>query len=185
MPTPTHIDLKTIAVGCVYLLTNKATLYFPSTARSHPSHRVVVDLANRPLFRESDRAYFPFFVWWGAWHEAVVPVLDNKDVQVIVRTNTSLRVHQNRTVIGLGHYKTLIAKVQDYLTDSFVTAGYLPTSFSPEATASAVQDALPPVVLPEGEPLVLNPLGPVGPDVDDLYHPDGTPRLSYNIVDAG
>jgi len=186
LPT-THFDLRTIAVGCVYLLLNKATLYFPGTNRSGPSHKVIVDLGSKTLLRPSDRVYFPFFVYWGAWHDAVKPVLDDKAVQVIVRDNPSLRVQLNKSLIDHQQYDELLSLMERRLLDSFARTGYLPIELSPtvtaeeeleEATTSEASDT------PDGEPIVQNPAGPTGPDVDNLYWPDGTKKLVYNIVDA-
>lgn len=173
-------NIKQISVGCLYLLTNKATLYFPGSDRSKPSGRVVVDLATKGLYRESDRAYFPFWLGWAVWHDAIVPVLENKDVRVIVTGNPSLRVHQNKALLSLGLYDELIEKISSYLVRSLVAHGYLPSKFAPviESESSLAKSCPGPSVVDWSR-------GPDGiPQVDPgLTHPDGTPKQEYPIVD--
>jgi len=172
-----HFDLRTLAVGCLYLLTNRATLHFPGSDVSKPSGKVVVDLTAKPLFRDGDRVYFPFFVYWGAWHEAVVPVLENKDVQSFVRDNPSLRVHSNFILLELGQYDVYIRKLEEYLKDSLCAAGYIPCETEEEP---GIPETCPPAPTP-----VSYPSHPSGPDADAFYHPDGTPKLTYKVVDVG
>lgn len=172
-------NLERLAVGCLYLLTNKATLEFPSTSRAHPSFEVVVNRTPGQLFRSGDWVYFPFSVDTGVWHQAVVPVLENKDVRFYVRDNPTLRVQANVVLLYTDDFGTLITKIEAYLRESFVQAGYLPATYSTVAAMEAeapvgpvedIEDGGEPIVYPT----VLDP---------DLYHPDGTPKLSYRVVD--
>jgi hypothetical protein len=175
--------VRTLAVGCLYLLTDKATLEFPGSSRSHPSGRVVVNITPNSLYRSGDRAYFPFWVYWGLWHEAVIPVLEDKDVQIIVTDNPSLRVHQNLAYLQLGQPEELVDKIEWYLKKSLVETGWLPASCAGlEETGETTLPAVCPTPPTEKN---WNPDGPTGPDVSDLFHPDGTPRLIYNVVDGG
>jgi hypothetical protein len=173
-------ELRRLAIGCLYLLTNKATLEFPTTTRAHPSFFVLVNRTPRTMFRSGDHVYFPFMVGTHLWHQAVVPVLENKDVQVIVGDNPSLRVRPNYDLITLEQYDTLIRKIETYLRDSMVDTGYLPA----EARSTYEQEQNAPVGPtepdPAGDPIDYDPTGVVDPDVQ---HPDGTPKLSYNVVD--
>ena len=178
MTDPLHFHLRTLAVGCVYLLTNRATLEFPGSEIAKPSDRVVVNLTARGLFRDGDRVYFPFSVYWGAWHEAVVPVLKDKDVQVIVRDNPSLRVQQNAYLLSHGQVDVLIEKIEWYLRRSLCAAGYIPCDQQETET-------LPGSCPPAPTEINYTPTGPTGPDVNTVNHPDGTPKLTYKIVDAG
>ena len=186
-----HYNIKQIATGCLYLLTNKATLHFPGSDRSKPSREVVVDMATMGPYRSSDRTYFPFKLGWAVWHEAIVPVLESKDVQVIVVDNPSLRVHQNKILISLELYDELVRKIEAYLLDSLVAHGYLPSIFAPLPEPVEEPDASCPVP----SQVVWNPSAPPGtpggppnPDGtpvvdDDTTHPDGTPKQEYPIVD--
>jgi hypothetical protein len=172
-------NLERLAVGCLYLLTNKATLEFPTTSRAHPSFEVVVNRTPGTMFRSGDWVYFPFSVETGVWHQAVVPVLENKDVQVYVTDNPSLRVFPNLILITIEQVEDLISKIEAYLRESFVSAGYLPAGFSQEAVQEAGAPEGPAVDADDGgEPIVYPET--VDPD---LYHPDGTPKLSYRVVD--
>lgn len=167
--------LTSLATACLYVLTNRANLYFPQSSRSHPSPTVVVDLTPKPPYRGGDRAYFPLIVGWAVWHEAVTPVLLNPDVQFLTRDNVGLRQRQNTDLLALGEFNTLIAKLKDYLRSSLIEHEYMPPDPPSE---NAVQGPL--HEEPAGAPIVLPPVpSPV------FYHPDGTPRLTYNIVDAG
>lgn len=171
--------MRQIATGCFYLLTNKGTLHFPGSDRSKPSKDVVVDLATSSPYRDSDRTYFPFKLGWAVWHDAIVPVLESKDVQVLVVDNPSLRVHQNSILVRLGLYDELIAKIESYLLDSLVTHGYLPAEFGTgTVTVEETSSTCPP---PPSE-VVWNPQVPVTDP--NLTHPDGTPKQSYPVVDT-
>jgi hypothetical protein len=177
-----HVDVRTLAVGCLYLLTNRATLEFPGSSRSHPSGKVVVNITPGGFYRHGDRAYFPFWVYWGLWHEGVVPVLENKDVQVIVTDNPSLRVNVNLSYLQFGQVDVLINKIEWYLKKSLVETGWLPASCAGfEEVEEEILSTCPPAPAEKN----WNPLGPTGPDVQNLFHPDGTPRLVYNVVDGG
>lgn len=184
-----EVDLTGLSVGCLYLLTNQAVLTFPTSTRAHPSFQVMIDrgaAATRNLYRQSDRVYFPFFVNWNVWHEAVVPVLLNKDVQVMVADNPSLRVHPNLTLIVLEDYDGLLDRLSAYLIDSLIAAGFLPPETDPfhgdvlEAEANAPADG----GSGDGDPIVPNPDTPAGTVDLEFYHSDGTLKLSYNVVDA-
>jgi len=179
-PVVSHFDTRTLAIGCLYLLTNKATILFPGSSRAHPSLQVVVDLATHGAFRDADIVRFPFWVYWGVWHDAIVPVLHDKDVQVIVTSNPSLRVWQNQVLLNLKQYDELISKIESYLIASLVKAGYLPGDFNPtEPPPPEVPETCPP------EPLGVNwnPQGTVNPDTTALLHPDGSSKLTYKVVD--
>jgi len=169
--------LRQIAVGCFYLLTNKATLYFPGSDRSKPSRTVVVDMATSGPYRDSDRTYFPFKLGWAVWHEAIVPVLENKDVQVIVRENPSLRVHQNKILVTLELYDELVQKIEAYLLASLAEWGYIPESYLPPEVEE------PDGTCPAGPTEVTwNPSAPETVDPESV-HPDGTPRQIYQTHD--
>jgi len=178
-----HVDTRTLAVGCLYLLVNKATLEFPGSNRAAPSGKVVVNLTPGGIYRPGDRAYFPFWVYWGLWHEAVVPVLEDKDVQVIVTDNSSLRVHVNLALLQYDQIDTYVDKIEWYLRKSLVETGWLPAEC---AGIEEEEEAGIPSTCPAPPPETnWNPDGPTGPDVDDLFHPDGTPKLVYKVVDQG
>ncbi len=175
-------DLKQIAIGCLYLLTNKATLEFPTSSRAHPSYRVVVSLTPGSLFRSSDQIFFPFFVHWGLWHDAIAPVLMNKDVQVFVRDNPNLRVMPNFILLRNPlDVDTLIDKIADYLFESMIETGYLPPE--PEADPDDPAEVFGPVedVNTDGDPIG-SPNAKTGVD-SELFHPDGSPKLVYRSVD--
>lgn len=174
----TPYNIRQIAVGCLYLLTNKATLDFPGSDRSKPSRDVVVGLATRSLHRKSDQVYFPFKLGWGVWHDAIAPVLTNKDVQVIVEDNPSLRVQPNDYLIRHSLYDDLVSKIEAYLLVSLVSKGYLPGEMLPEDGDDGVLESCP----SDPAPVNWNPGGSDSVD-PDLRHPDGTPKLTYQVVD--
>jgi len=176
-------DMRRLAIGCLYLLTRKATLEWPTSTAAHPSYFVKVTRTAQGPFREGHNIYFPFMVPTAQWHEAVVPVLQNKDLQVYVMDNPSLRVHPNLILIAIEQVDVLIEKIEFYLLESFIAAGFLPESFSPSAAVAeeGAPTGGPAEETPPGEPIVWNPLNEGAPDID--LHPDGTPRLSYRIVD--
>ncbi len=174
-------DLEQLAIGCLYLLTNKATLEFPTSNRAHPSTRVVVHLTPGSVFRPGDQVFFPYWVRWALWHDAIAPVLLNKDVQVIVRDNPNLRVMQN--VILLRNpldVQTLIDKIAEYLYDSMIETGYLPPEDDdPEVTGAP--DGPTEDTDTDGDSIE-SPDAKTGVD-SDLFHPDGSPKLVYQSVD--
>ena len=183
-----EVNLTSLSVGCLYLLTNQGVVSFPNSTRSHPSSRVLVDrgaAATHSLFRQSDRMYFPLLVRWDVWHQAVVPVLLNKDVQVMVGDNPSLRVHQNMARIALKDYEALLHRLSAYLVESLITSGFLPPETSPHygAAQEAVENAPAEGGSEDGDPIIQNP-DTLADTVDsEFYHADGTPKLSYRVVD--
>jgi hypothetical protein len=80
-------------------------------------------------------------------------------------------------VFGLEWWETLINKIEWYLEQSLIAHGYLPG----EPTED---EGLPDSCPPAPSEIDYTPTGPTGPDVGDLLHPDGTPKLIYNIVDS-
>lgn len=168
------VDLHRLAVGCLYLLTGKADLEFPSTTRAHPSYFVVVHRTPQSMFQDGDQVYFPFKVPTRIWHKAVVPVLEDKDVHVYVRDNPSLKVPLNLALLTLGQYEDLIRKIEQHLTLSFVEAGYLPPEKSPTYGQQTPEGST--GGTPAGETIVY-------PETDpEVQHPDGTLKLSYRVV---
>lgn len=73
-----YLDLERIALGCVYLINQKAVVEFPNTTRSHPSDYAVVILSPGKLLRDGDAAFFPFKVPWDLWQNVVVPLLQGE-----------------------------------------------------------------------------------------------------------
>lgn len=168
-------DLRALAVGCLYVLTGNAMLDWPGSGRSKPSLRVVVNHRPGRLFQRGHATYFPFWVRWDLWHHGVVPVLLNEDVQTYVATNLSLRVEQNAVLLHLKDFETYIEKLIAYLTDSFIDAGYLPEAMRVFSDPEPIEPD------PLCEPIERNPLG--FPRDPVLQYPDGTSRLTYNVVD--
>jgi hypothetical protein len=110
-------QMQRLAVGCLYLLTGRAMLHFPGTARDGPSKRVMVDRnASEPLF-PGQRGYFPFYVPWNKWNKAVVPVLQDPNFDMSLPKNKSLlRTDPGRLIKYLG----------DALTETFRQERFIP-----------------------------------------------------------
>ena len=73
--------LKRLAVGCVHLLVNRATLEFPGTTVAAPSSKVVVLLVPPGSVRQQDAVWFPFEVTWDYWHKVAVPILGDSGLR--------------------------------------------------------------------------------------------------------
>ena len=108
--------LEALAVGCLYILLEKATVFFPTSTRAAPSHQVVTELGFGTLLRSGDRRYFPMVVRWNIWQEGIVPVLTDTSLQVTIK-----RMVSNRTSV-----EPCLDLLKTRLLESLQGAGYLP-----------------------------------------------------------
>lgn len=146
---------RRLAVGILWLLTDRAIPSFPGSTRSSPSLWVIVERASGIPLVEGDQGYFPMRVPWHVWSKIVVPILtvtkptdDPRtlvvgsgavaegdltaspchDLGVEIRTTlrSSLRLSGNTYLLALGDYTILLAKIEQAVGLLLEDQGYLP-----------------------------------------------------------
>ena len=80
-----------LSVGCVYLLSGKATLHFPTSNAASPSQMVQVSRTTAKPFLEAHETVFPFYVETNLWHNAIVPILEDYSVNPGIPKNDCFR----------------------------------------------------------------------------------------------
>jgi len=113
----THLDLKGLAVSCLYLLTGNGRLDFPDSNRAHPSMVVQVSVGFGHLMADGDRGYFPLRCAWDIWQYAVVPVLRSPAMQAAL--------HRWDWTTSSGR-DALLSEISGALRLSLSANGYLP-----------------------------------------------------------
>lgn len=116
-PTVARLDLKGLAVACLYVLTGNGCVDFPGTCRAHPSMTVQVTVGFGRLLADGDRAYFPQRYPWDIWQYAVVPVLRDPVMEAAKHR------YDWTTIAGRGY---LLAEISGALEESLIAGGYLP-----------------------------------------------------------
>ena len=178
MATLLETNLRTMSVGILYLLAEKAITDYPGSTRAAPSVKVVVSLTAQGELRSGDKAHFPYSVPWDIWQQAVMPVIE--DLALQIRTSEgNLRNYLNMHALkSRADSEVFISRIRDMLEASLRSAGFLAdTSITPTSTLAA------------GEPVVRR--GTVGDedfepaDLEVLLHPEGHARLVYAEVDGG
>lgn len=159
-----ELDVHRIALGCIYILADRAEVDFPGTTRAAPSEFVVVSRNAKAPLREGDSQFFPFQVPWDLWQNVVVPLLEGDE-------------GRNLLVQWLGvDWRTLLR--------SWVVLIKLGVDPSLKGTTLATADVNQVV----GEPILRGPLSEemsLYPTVDpQLAWIEGHPRLEYpEVVD--
>mgnify|MGYP006971703988 CR=1 FL=1 len=170
-------DVQRIAVGCLYLMLEKAIFSFPGSTNAAPSFWVVVRLAYGDPVRGGDTVNFPFKVIWHVWERVVTPILLDESLWM-----KGVRApKRNVELAHLGQWDTLIGNILQALMTKLRAEGYLPlTEDEVEATAAALVVTVDPEG--DGEPLVRNPGGEAGAVDGSLTWPSGHLKLTYPIV---
>jgi len=173
-------DVQKIAVGCLYLMLEKAIFSFPGSTNAAPSYWVVIRLAYGDPVRGGDTVNFPFQVIWHVWERVVTPILLDESLWM-----KGIRApKRNVELASLGQWDTLIENIREALMAKLREQGYLPLTEEQVEVAAA---ALVVTVDPEGdgEPVVRDPDAPGGEAgaVDGILRwPDGHLKLTYPIV---
>ena len=161
-------QVNQLAVGCVYLLFNKARLDFPGSTVAHPSLYVVVSRTTHPIVDSGAESQFPFEVPWDIWELGVVPVL---------------QTFRNQPLVGelrRDGYDYWVGQMQVMLTTQLSATGFLlpPTTgtmgtvlVAEGSTGDGLGDAV--------EPVVGDPAYPV-PEREAW--PSGNVKLTYPVV---
>jgi hypothetical protein len=111
-------DLRSLAIGCFYLLMNLTRAIFPHSTRSNPSYRVYIVRTSKPLFRSGDAVLFPLLVEGRKWRRAVVPVLQDG------RWSPEVPLNRRRAfTTGNTEYIYLLERA---LVQSYKAAGFIP-----------------------------------------------------------
>lgn len=80
-----EMDLYRIALGCIYILADRAEVDFPGTTRAAPSEWVVVSRNVKPPLHSGDNHFFPFKVPWDLWQNVVVPILRGESQEFLMK----------------------------------------------------------------------------------------------------
>jgi len=77
-----EVEIRQIALGCIYLQAKRALLAFPTSTRAAPSGWVVISRGNDPPLGIGDDRVFPLKVRWDVWQNQIVPLLrgDGQDL---------------------------------------------------------------------------------------------------------
>jgi len=122
-------DIDRISVGCLYILADRAVIDFPGSTRAAPSDYAVVSRSPGPLLREGDAVLFPFRVFWDIWEGAVVPTLNDPEVQIRI-PSTGGRVQSNVILLSVGDYQTYIGRIKTILIANLKAMDYLPADYA-------------------------------------------------------
>lgn len=164
-------EVQRIALGCLYVLLDKAAISYPNSNRAAPSDEVVVD-STADLLRDGDRVYFPFKVGWAIWQRGVVPVLAAYRLK---KTSGTLRYQIRQSLVDACAFDRLLSEITQHLITSFKSAGFL----------SADPVVVPVVAQQEGEVVVRRNVRADGYDEVDVQvtlHPDGHQKKTYDEV---
>lgn len=108
-------DFRALAITCIYLLCERAAIYFPTTTAAKPSDEVLVILVTPA--KEDHKAYFPFRTDWRRWQYGVIPVLEDEAF--------SMRSPLNENLFRTD-FESLVRYFENGLVASFRSAGFIP-----------------------------------------------------------
>lgn len=141
------IQAEVLAIGLVHVLLGKAVPLFPTSTVAHPSFWVTVQLLPEGAIWPEAATYFPLFVRWDIWENAVVPVLAD-DSNQFRPNNGADRNWRTIALLDAKAYDVLVGNIQSALVTSFQAAGVM----QPEPASTAV------LALPSpGEPVDRTP----------------------------
>jgi len=161
---PQQVDQ--LALGCVYLLFDKARLDFPGSTVAHPSLYVVVSRTTKPIVDKGAESRFPFQVPWDIWELGVVPVLQEFRNQNMIGTVDSPGIR--------GGYDYWVDQMKVRLVTQLTAQGFLLPTSTVASTA---------VVEGDGEPVTEPVVGdPEYPVPEHEAWPSGNIKLTYPIV---
>jgi len=101
-------------VPVFYLLLEVAQVRFPLSRRSSPSE--VIHISRKGDVLDEHHGEFPVVVSWDQWKEAVVPVLEDSNLQT--------RLPLCRRALETGRVDTWVELIGVRLRESFEAAGY-------------------------------------------------------------
>lgn len=116
---------RRIAVGCLHLLLNRASLEFPGSTRGSPSRQVVVVLTPRGALDPNYGKMFPFSVPGPLWNRVVAPILETQRVKII--HSNGKRNRGKVLLLDQGDHESLISSLSGELIAQARIEGYLPT----------------------------------------------------------
>src|SRR4051812_43869990 len=120
----TQPDIRRMAVGCVYLFLERATLEFPGTTRAAPSESVWVNRTHAAPIVDGETRNFPFSVRWDLWENAVAKVLGDGALRTSIVRSLRSNVTGGLRVDPIV-YAEVVGRVEMSLIQALRDTGYL------------------------------------------------------------